>query len=273
MRPVTAPDRIFHTRASLRGDLERLGIAAGDTVMVHAAMRRIGKLLNGPDALIGALLDAIGVGGTIMAYTDWDARYHELLDAHGRVPPEWREHVPPFDPMTSRAIRDNGVLAEFLRTTAGALRSGNPGASVAALGAKAEWLTQNHPLDYGYGEDSPLARLVAAGGKVLLAGAPLDTMTLVHHSEHLARVAGKRIVRIEVPFADEGGTHWRMIEEFDTSGPVVPGLAENAIATIVADFLATGAGTQGRIGEAASVLVDAAAINAFAVQWLETRYG
>ena len=48
-----------------------------------------------------------------MAYTDWDARYHELLDADGRVSEAWRAHVPPFDPAASRATRDNGVLPEF----------------------------------------------------------------------------------------------------------------------------------------------------------------
>ncbi len=83
-----------------------------------------------------------------------------------------------------------GILAEFIRTTPGARRSGNPGASVAAIGAQAEWLTADHPLDYGYGPGSPLAKLVEAGGKVLMAGAPPDTMTLLHHAEHLARIPG-----------------------------------------------------------------------------------
>ena len=48
------PRRPFRTRASLRDDLIRLGVRAGDTGMVHAAMGKVGLLLNGPDALIGA---------------------------------------------------------------------------------------------------------------------------------------------------------------------------------------------------------------------------
>ena len=39
----------FHTRSGLRSDLERLGVGPGDTVMVHAAVSRVGRLLNGPD--------------------------------------------------------------------------------------------------------------------------------------------------------------------------------------------------------------------------------
>ncbi len=260
---------LFHTRASLRSDLERLGVRYGDMVMVHAAMRRVGPLLNGPDALIGALMDAVGPNGTLMAYVDWDACYDVLLDEEGRVPPEWRDHIPPFDVASSRAIRDNGILAEFIRTTPGARRSGNPGASVAALGARAEWLTAEHPLDYGYGEGSPFAKLVEAGGKVLMVGAPLDTMTLLHHAEHLAGIPNKRIRRYEVPFAAVAGVEWRMVEEFDTSDPVVPGLAEDYFATVVREFLASGQGRKGPTGSAASVLVDAAAICAFAVDWLE----
>jgi aminoglycoside 3-N-acetyltransferase len=262
----------FHTRASLREDLERLGVRLGDMVMVHAAMSRVGRLMSGPDALIAALRDAVGPDGTVLAYTDWDGAYDDLLDADGRVPPEWRDHIPPFDPAASRAVRDNGILAEFIRTTPGARRSGNPGASVAAIGARADWLTADHPLDYGYGPGSPLAKLVEAGGKVLMAGAPPDTMTLLHHAEHLARIPDKRVRRYEVPLATAGSVTWRMVEEFDTSVAAVPALADDYFIAVVEAFLATGQGAQGAIGEAPALLVDAAAICGFAVAWLEQRF-
>lgn len=262
----------FVTRASLRHDLHALGVRPGDLVMIHAAMSKVGRLLNGPDVLVDALRDAVGPDGTIMAYVDWDGAYEDLLDAKGRVPEIWRDHIPPFHPAISRAIRDNGVLAEFIRTTPGARRSGNPGASVAALGVMADWLTADHPLDYGYGEETPFARLVEAAGKVLMVGAPLDTMTLLHHAEHLARISGKRVRRAEVPLATSDGTKWRMIEEFDTGDPVVDGLAEDYFAEIVQAFLDSGRGTRGKVGAAESILVDAAPICAFGVDWLESRF-
>lgn len=264
----------FRTRASLRDDLERLGVRPGDTVMAHAALGSVGPMLNGPDAVIGALMDAVGSDGTVLAYTDWDARYDELLGPDGRVPEEWRPHVPPYDARTSRAARGNGALSEFLRTWPGARRSGNPGASVAALGARAEELTADHPLDYGYGEGSPLARLVAVQGKVLLLGAPLDSITLLHHAEHLAQVPDKQVIRYEVPLAGADGTvQWRMVEEFNTAQPVVAGLDEDYFATILTAFLASGHGAQGKVGTAASVLVEAPAVTAFAVQWLQEHLG
>jgi len=263
----------FVTRARLRADLERLGLRAGDVVMAHGALSRVGRLLNGPDAVIGALIDATTPGGTVVTYTDWDARYDELLDADGRVPAAWREHIPPFDPPTSRAARANGVLPEFLRTTPGAVRSGNPGASVAAVGKLASWLTADHPLDYGYGPGTPLARLVESDGKVVMIGAPHDTMTLLHHAEHLAAIADKRVIRYEVPLLSGGRTWWRFIEEFDTTRPVAPVLDafdDDPFALIVDAFLAQGLGSVGTVGEAPTALVSARSMVDFAVQWFET---
>lgn len=258
------------TRADLATDLARLGLVPGDIVMVHAALARIGRVLGGPDAVIGALRDAVGASGTIMAYCDWDASYEELLDENGCVPAQWRDHVPPYDPLTSRAVRDNGTLPEFLRTTPGAFRSANPGASVAALGARADWITADHPMDYGYGPGSPFAKLVGAGGKVLMLGAPLDTMTLLHHAEHLAEVPSKRIKRVEVPCLTPSGLVWRMIEEFDTGDSLCPSLdGRDYFTEIVESYLGLGKGAKGKIGNAPSVLVDAGEMVAHAVMWLE----
>ncbi|WP_420137141.1 aminoglycoside 3-N-acetyltransferase [Sphingomonas sp.] len=257
------------TRTDLRDDLIRLGVTAGDMIMVHAAMSKVGPMLNGPDALIGALLDVIGAEGTLVAYTSWDSLHDDLLDENGRVLPRWRDHVPGFDPTASRASRLNGILSEFIRTTPAARRSGNPGASVAAIGRRAEWLTADHPQDYGYGERSPLAKLVEAGGRVLMVGAPWDTMTLLHHADHLADVPDKTVLRYEVPFASASGTMWRMVEEYDTTEPVVAALPENYIEQAVTAFVAQGYGRQNRIGGAASLLVDARPMLSFAIEWLE----
>lgn len=259
----------YQTRASLRDDLIRLGLRHGDTVMVHAAMRKVGPLLNGPDALSNAILDVVGADGTMLVYTSWDSVHDDLMDDAGRVLPEWRNHVPGFDRHASRAVRMNGIIAEFVRTMPGARRSANPGASVAAVGKLADWITADHPQDYGYGAGSPLAKLVARGGRVLMVGAPWDTMTLIHHADHLAQLPNKLIRRFEVPFATDDGTTWRFVEEFDTTEPVMAGLPDDYIEQIVTAYVAGGAGHQGLIGQAPSLLVDAQSMLAFAIDWLE----
>jgi aminoglycoside 3-N-acetyltransferase len=269
---LTLANQRFWTRRLLRSHLEAIGMAVGDAVMVHAALRSVGPMINGPDTLIGAILDVVGPDGTLLSYVDWDPQYEDAVDQEGRVPEALKPDIPPFDPERSRASRSYGAFAEFVRTTPGALRSGNPGASCAAIGGKAAWFTANHPFDYGYGEGSPFSRLVESKGKILMAGAPFDTMSILHHAEHLAQIPAKHIRRIEVPLLINNKTEWRMIEEFDTADPIVEGLDENYFATIVEEFLADGYGSTGAIGSASSILVPAADIIAFAVQWLEQRF-
>lgn len=256
------------TRASLAADLRELGVRAGDAVMIHAAFSRVGKVVGGPDTLVDAVCEVLGPDGTLLSYQDWELSV-DVWDDNGRVRESLRDHVPPFDPATARPARDHGIIAATIGTRPGVRRSANPGASVAAIGGRAEEFVGDHPLDFGYGEGSPFAALVAAGGKVLMVGAPLDTMTLLHHAEHLAELPDKRRAHLEYPLATPTGVTWRVVEEFDTSDPVVAGLPDDFFRLIVEDYLATGAGRQGQIGAAPSVLVDAAGMTAFAVTWLE----
>lgn len=272
MRRLKLGEAEYWTGSAIADDLAALGVKPGDAVMVHASLRSLGPVVGGADGVIAALRRLIGANGTLLAYTNWDECYEDALDDDGRLADALKPHILPFDAAASRASRDHGVLAEAIRTTPGARRSGNPGASVAAIGARAGWFTQDHSLDYGYGAGSPFARLAAAGGQVLMLGAPWDTMSILHHAEHLADIPGKHVIRMEVPLATPQGVCWRMIEEYDTADPVVDGLADDYFGTIVADFLASGQGRQGRVGNAASVLVPAAAITRFAVDWLELRF-
>lgn len=254
------------TRRSLRADLEALGLEPGDAVLAHAALRKVGPILGGPDTLIDAILDVISPKGTLLGYCDWQMP-EEALER-----PDLREEAPPFDPATSRSMRENGSFPELLRTRPGTVRSANPGASCTALGGRAEWFVADHPLDYGYGPDSPFGKLVATGGKTLLIGAPRDTMTLLHHAEQMADIPNRRPIHFEAPILVDGRTVWRWFEEFDTATPPA-GLPEDYFGTIVSDFLDSGRGRTGSIGLAPSVLVRADEIVPFAIDWIESRLG
>lgn len=250
------------TRSSLAADLGAIGLETGDAVLVHAGLRSVGRVIGGPDTILAAMREVVGPEGTILGYTDWQ------LEDDERDDPALRPHIPAFDPLTSRSTRDNGFWPEMLRTTPGALRSGNPGASMAAIGGRAAWFTADHALDYGYGPQSPLGKLVEAKGKVLMLGAPLGRITLLHHAEHLARIPNKRVKRYEAPLLVDGIATWRWFEEFDTSNSP-DGMDDEYFETILLEFLATGEGRRGLIGEAESVLVPADRIVASAVRWME----
>jgi aminoglycoside 3-N-acetyltransferase len=261
-------DRLV-TQNQLVSDLKALGVAAGQIVMVHASVRAIGKVVGGPNVIVAALLETLTPAGTLMMYVGWE----DLPDFVAALPHAvqqtyYAEH-PPFDPRIARAVRDHGILAEIVRGWPGAQRSQNPEASMAAIGARAEEITRDHPLDYGYGAGSPLAKLVEARGQILLLGAPLDTITLLHYAENRARMREKRVIHYSCPIRREGERVWVEIEDYNTGEPH----ADYTFEQIARAYLAQGKGRQGTVGNAQSALFDAADLSAFAISRLEERFG
>ncbi len=257
------------TPAHLVSDLRRLGLQPGQTVMLHASVKAVGAVLGGPNSIIQVLLDMLTPAGTLMMYAGWADIPDFIDDLPDSVRQTYIDHHPPFDPATARAVRYNSVLAEFLRTWPGARRSLNPEASMVAVGAQAEYLTADHPLNYGYGAGSPLAKLVERKGQVLLLGAPLDTLTLLHHAEFRARLRHKNVVHYRCPILRDGQRVWVEIEDYDTGDPH----DDYSFEAIAQDYLSAGQGRQGQVGNAACYLFDAAPLVDFAVDWLEKRFG
>ncbi|MDH5793146.1 MAG: aminoglycoside 3-N-acetyltransferase [Candidatus Bathyarchaeota archaeon] len=260
------------TRSKLVTDLGKLGVSIGNTIMLHASVKAIGWIVGGPDIVIQALLDVLGHQGTLMMYVGWEDSPYDLARRPENLQRAYLEECPPFDPARSRAYRKWSILTEYLRTWPGAYRSSNPEGSCVAVGAKAQWITENHPLQYGYGPGSPLAKLCEAKGTVLLLGAPFGSITLLHFAEHMANVPNKRIVQYRMPILRDGQRVWVDVEEFDTCGGVLPNAEEN-FQIIPREYLASGKGHSGKVGMAQSHLFDAADLTRFAIQWLERKYG
>lgn len=267
------------TRSRLVRDLGELGLAEGDTVMFHTRMSALGYVAGGAPTIINALRDAVGADGTLMVTCGWnDAPPYDFTD----WPAEWQAAVradhPAYDPQVSEADHDNGRLPEALRRWPGAVRSRHPDVSFAALGPAARSLMDDHPWDDPHGPDSPLARLAACGGRVLLLGAPLDTLTLLHHAEALAEAPGKRFVDYEQPIIVDGERVWRRFHDIDSENgafdytPVVPE-GQDPFEAIARDMLAAGHGRRGRVGAATSHLFEAPDVVAFGVDWIESRLG
>ena len=57
------------TRDQLTEQFRALGLALGDTVFVHSSLSRIGHVVGGAEAVLEALLDAVGPEGTAAAPT------------------------------------------------------------------------------------------------------------------------------------------------------------------------------------------------------------
>jgi aminoglycoside 3-N-acetyltransferase len=267
------PERPLVVRSQLARDLTALGIRPGQVVMLHVSVKAVGWIVGGPDVILDVLLELLGPAGTLMMYVSWEEDIEDFYLWSAERQAAYLAECPPFDPATSRAHRSWSILTEYLRTRPGAYRSGNPGASVAAIGARAQWITEDHPLHYGYGPGSPLAKLCEAGGQVLLLGAPLDTVTLLHYSEHVAAVLDKRLARYKVPLLQDGERVWLDVEEYDTGNGIVQWEGGDYFPVIVAEYLAAGRGRVGTVGAARSCLFDAADLHRFAVEWMERTLG
>ncbi|MFD9498057.1 aminoglycoside 3-N-acetyltransferase [Streptomyces sp. NPDC060035] len=267
------------TRGRLVGDLTALGLTDGDIVMFHTRMSAIGYVAGGPQSIIDALGEVVGDRGTLMVTCGWnDAPPYGFTD----WPQAWQDAVraehPAYDPELSEADHGFGRLPEALRRRPGAVRSRHPDASFAALGAAATALMADHPWDDPHGPGSPLAKLVTLGGRVLLLGAPLDTLTLLHHAEALAVAPGKRFVDYEQPIRFGGQRVWRRFRDidsehgaFDYSSVVSEG--QDPFEAMIEDMLAAGIGRRGQVGAAGSYLFEADDVVRFGVRWIESRLG
>src|SRR5215203_1502085 len=264
-------------RSLLARDLENLGLGLGGALMVHCRMSALGHVVGGAETVVRALLDALGPGGTLMAYTGWQDEPPGNLDTLD----EWTRRIyleehPAYDPRVALSRRDHGRLPEVLRTWPGSRHSGHPEAGVAAVGPLAEALTAAHPYDDAYGAGTPYAKLVELGGQVAMLGAPLDTVTLVHHAEAIAEVPDKRRVAYRYPILEGGERIWRTFSDIDTSDGALPYerlIGEEDYVRYLADSaLAADCGTSEPVGEARAYLFDAPQLVEHAVGWIEHNF-
>ncbi|MCA1703444.1 MAG: AAC(3) family N-acetyltransferase, partial [Actinobacteria bacterium] len=132
------------------------------------------------------------------------------------------------------------------------------------------------PWDDAYGAGTPYARLAELGGQVAVLGAPLDTVTLVHHAEAVAKVPGKRRVSYGMPVILDGERHWRTFSDIDTSEGALPYERvlgeEDYIEHIARSALAAGKGRSGPVGESTAYLFDARGLIEHAVGWIERNF-
>jgi aminoglycoside 3-N-acetyltransferase len=266
------------TGAALARDLRALGVAPGGMLMVHTRMSALGWVVGGSETVVRALLDALGPDGTLVAYASWAEHVYHAADWPEEHRAAYRADPPVFDPATGAVDPDYGVLPERIRTWPGAVRSAHPEASVTAVGPRAAWLCAAHPAGDGYGAGSPFGRLVVAGGQVLMLGAPLETVTLLHHAEAVARAPSKRTVTFTVrEVTAGGGVVDREYTDIDTSAGAfdygVLRIDDDPFEVIARATLAAGIGVRGRVGDADCHLFPAPELTAFAVEWLEARFG
>lgn len=260
MSPDPAGDRL-HTAAELARDLAALGVRRAETLLVHTSVNALGFLPGGPVAAVLALQQALGPDGTIAVPTQTGHNSDPAGWQHPPVPESWwpviREHTPAFDPARTPSTH-MGAVPEIVRHLPGARRSSHPQTSFAAHGPRADEIVAVHDLQNQCGERSPLAALERIGARVLLYGAGFDSCTAFHLAEY--RVPGMPRKVHGSAVSDDGGRRWASYEDID--------LDEDDFERIGEAYVATGAVSSGRVGEATAHLFGLREGVAFAVQWM-----
>jgi aminoglycoside 3-N-acetyltransferase len=257
----------MYSRDDLSDGFRRLGVAAGDTIMLHASVRAVGAIAGGPDQIHLALKDALTDAGTLLMYASCPEFYDDVGRGHLTVDQEREvlDKLPPFDPRTTRAARDNGALVELFRTYPGSIVN-NHVARFVVWGQRAAYLVSSQPWHYAFGRGSVLDRFVAVGGKVLLLGCDHDTVTFLHYAEHIVDIPGKRVARFKVPIDDNGVRVWRDMEEFDTSDRGAhPSWPDRFFSRITDGYIGATGNAGGRVGDAESYLLDAGGLLTYAL--------
>jgi aminoglycoside 3-N-acetyltransferase len=155
--------------------LNGLGLSAGDGVLVHSALQFLGRPEAGPETYYAALCELLGIppepAEPQQAVGTLAVPAFNFAFAEGN----------PFDPSTAPA-QGMGVFSEYVRTRPGALRTPHPLQSLAVIGRHAAELA-GRDTPSAFDPSSAFERLLELDFKVLLLGADIQAVSLLHYSE------------------------------------------------------------------------------------------
>lgn len=166
-----------------------LGVAEGDTLLVHSSYKSFGEVDGGPATVNRALEAALGTdkdGTLIMPTFNFDFNKGEAWDV--RTTPS-----------------KMGVLTELVRKDPRAKRVFHPFYSFAILGKHAEMLGS---LRYksAYERDSVFGKLRDLDGKIMVIGLSYNnSMTFFHHIEQMEGVDYRFLKQFTGQVTDENG--------------------------------------------------------------------
>ena len=257
--PVTIDSLIY--------DLQKLGVYAGMTLLVHSSLSSIGWVCGSSVSVIQALESILTVDGTLVMPTHSSDLSDPSQWQNPPVEKAWwqtiRDTMPAFSPDVT-PTRGMGKIPESFRKQDGVIRSNHPQHSFSAWGKNAEHIAKDHTLNYGMGEGSPLAKIYDLDGYILLLGVSHDSNSSLHLSEFRANYKSKAYSRNGAPITIYNIRKWVELED---------------IASDYDDFSEIGKAyensenpySKGLIGNASSILIPQKYFVDFAVKWMEAN--
>lgn len=250
------------SRQKLAADLRTLGVTPGMTLILHSSLSAIGWVVGGAEAVLLAVMDVLGPGGTLMVPTFSGQTRDPDSWVEPDAPEDWRAalraHALVYHPQRT-PTEGMGQIPEAFRTWPGVLRSAHPVLSFAAWGRHAATLTADHAWAWGFGATSPLARLYDLDGHVLL-GVGHGRNSSLHFAE--SRATNRRTQSFRLLSEQNGARRWDDYPQLgDDRGVLFPKTG--------AAFEAMGGVMVGKVGEAEARLMRQRALVDFATPFLD----
>ena len=259
---IQASSRVV-ARELLVQQFATLGVRDGGVVIVHSALSKLGWVAGGAQAVVEALLIAVGAQGTIVMPTHSGHLSDPAHWQHPPIPPDWvddaRDALPAFDAQLT-PTRQMGQIVDCFRMHAGTIRSAHPLLSFAANGPLADALIAGHGLTPAMGEGSPLSRLYDADAQVLLLGVSHAHNTSLHLAECRATWPTKTDTAEGAPILRGGKRTWVVYRDNDYDADDFTQLGDA--------FAATGDERRGPVGEGVGRLCSQRDVVDFGVRWI-----
>ena len=254
------------TQSRLVTDLLAIGLNAGDIVIVHSSLSKIGWVIGDSTTVIEALMEVLTSDGTLVIPTHSTANGEPSSWNYPPIPEDWwqviRDETPPYRPDIT-PTRGIGRIPEVFRKYPDVHRSNHPQVSFAAWGKHAQYITESHPVNQVYGENSPLGKAYELNAKVLLLGATHESNTSLHHAETRTSIDGFPWMDWSAAVLENGVRVWKTWKERNYSSDDFSFIGEAYEAEV--NYEPT------IIGQAISRLLPMRGLVDFAVQWMEKK--
>lgn len=150
--------------------LKTVGISKGDGLLVHSAVQFLGNPVQGIETYFEAVISTTGTHGTLVVPT-FNFDFPKTLE---------------FDP-DSTPSKGMGAFSEFVRKHPASERTTHPMQSVACFGFYAQDLARRDTPS-AFDDGSVYDRMLELDFKLLLLGANIQSVSMLHYSEQRANV-------------------------------------------------------------------------------------
>ena len=229
----------MYSKNDLLSQINKLGIKANDTLLIHSSMKSIGKVEGGADTVLDAFIEYLEEGLLILPTHTWA----QINDKYNT-----------FHPKTEPSCV--GLLSNLFLKRKGVMRSLHPTHSLAALGMDAV-----NFIDGEEKQETPCSRVGCYGklydrnAKILFLGCDLNHNTYLHGVEEWNEIPNRlatKYVLLKIAMPDGTTMQRPVLGHYNINGDISKNYGK-----MEQPFLYKNIGHRGKFGDADCVLCDA----------------